>query len=316
MAARLPEIGAVACAIEGVKGTPESLTAALAAIEVEDPEITTTTEHYERDPVGPTFDKPPSVPGPTMCEFSFRVPWAGALAAGTAPMYANILRSCGLSENINGGVSVQYRLVSVVSSQETVTFGFYKDGKLTTVAGAMCNAVLEVNHGDKPMIAFTGRGIFVSETDAPLPTSIPYVEVGPPAALGATLTWKSVSLIGTQVTLDMGNDVQLRPSMGAATGYEHAVIVKRDPTVTLDPEDELVATLDFVTHMRSITSGVAELLVSWGSVAGNTIQLNARKCQLTAAPPGERSGLELRNLTLKPRRATVFGDDHFDLTYL
>ncbi len=95
MAAQITKLGALAVEIEGTKGTAEVPATADAAIEIEDPEVTVSTEHYERDPVHPAFDRPPSVPGPTMCEFSFAVPFAGASAAGTPPMYDKILRACG-----------------------------------------------------------------------------------------------------------------------------------------------------------------------------------------------------------------------------
>ncbi len=312
MAAHITQLGAVAVEIEDTKGTAKVPATADAAIEVEDPDWDVVVEHFERNPIHPAMDRPPSVPGPTMVEFSFAVPWAGAEAAGTAPMYDKVLRACALSETIAAS-TVRYHLVSDESLQETATIDLYRGGaggsKRLRVAGAMLNPSFEVNHSDKPMIRFSGRGIFVHEQDAATPTNIPYVEVAPPAALGATLTWKSVSLIATQVIFDLGNDVQLRPSMGSATGFAHAVVVDRDPSITIDPEDELVATLDFVTHMRSIDSGVAQLLVSWGEVAGNRILMDFRQCQLVGATPADKAGLVMRNLSLKPRRRTTQGND-------
>ena len=313
MAAHITQLGALAVEIEDTKGTAKVPATADAAIEVEDIEIDVQTEHYERNPIHPAFDRPVSVPGPTMCEFSFAVPFAGALSAGGLPMYSKCLRASALAQEQNVGTSVIYRPLSDENVQETATLDFYRGGaggsKRIRVAGAMMSPVFEVNHGDKPMIRFVGRGVFVHEEDAATPSNIPYVEVGPPAALGATLTWKSVNLIATQVVFDMGNDIQLRPSMGSAEGYLHAVVVEREPTITVDPEDELVATLDFISHMRSSSTGVAQLYVDWGSVAGNRIAMDFRQCQLLSASPADRSGLRIRNLSLRPRRATEQGNN-------
>lgn len=307
MAAQLPEISAIAVAIESTKGTANAPITPDAGIEVENLSYEVAVEHGERNPQGAAFDRPVSVPMQRMVDFSFRCPIAGHTAAGLAPMYAKILRGCGLAEALVASTSATYSPISRLASQETCTVDLFTDGKRIRVLGAMFNAIFNVPFGEIAHIEFTGRGVFDDETDNDLPASIPYVEVAPPAAIGATLTWKSYSVIGTGFTLDLGNDVQLRPSMAAATGYLHAFIANREPSATLEVEDELIASLDILAQMES--SGVAELLCQWGSVAGNIHRLLASAAQLVGAPYGERNGLKTRNLAFRPRRNTIAGDN-------
>lgn len=313
MAAQLPEIAAVGVAIETSKGSANAPTTAQTNLEVEDLSYEVQVLRGERDPLGASFDTPVDVPGPKMVEFSFRCPLAGRLAAGLAPAYGNMLRLCGLSETISPSTSVTYALISRVSSQETGTIDLFVDGKRIRVLGAMANAVFNLVHGGVSNVEFSGRGIFDDETDNDLPANIPYHEIAPPSAVGVTLTYKSNSMIATQLALDLGNDIQLRPDMTASSGYKHAVCVKRKPQVTLDPEDELVATIDFLAQLEA--NNVAELLAQWGSAAGNTLRLLMPQAQLVGAPYGERNGLKTRNLTFAPRRATVGGDDALTLRY-
>lgn len=307
------EIGQVAARVETTKGTALAPTAVHAGIEVWDPQVTPVVGVAERPTAHATLGMPRGVPNVRHYEATFRCPLKGRASAGLAPEATALLRACGLSETIVASTSVTYQGVSLLSSQETITLDVYKDGKRWRLAGAVGNLVAEVRRDGIPYIDFSFLGKYAAPSDTALLASPPYVATSPPQPVGATLTLMSQTMIATGWQFNLGNEIKLRQDITDATGWGHGYIANRDPVISIDPEDELVATFDFLQRLTDGTLG--EFVGSIGSAAGNIIRLRAPAVQITDAPYADREGLLTRNLTLKCRENVVDADDAFTLRY-
>lgn len=315
MAVFLIERGQIAAKIETTKGTvPAPAPAAIdAGIEIYDLSFNPTVEVHERETIHATFGKPAAVIGARFAEITFRSPVQGHTGPGLVPAVGPLLRACGFSETVAPATSVAYALITQESAQETITIDMYRDGKRYRITGAMGNVTMEARLGDVPFFEFTFVGIYTAPEDQAMLTNPPYIAVAPPQPVNATLTFFSETMCATGWTLDVGNDVQLREAVTEATGRKHAVIVNREPTISIDPEDELVATIEF---LNKLTQGaVGELVATIGSVAGNTLTMSVPHAQITEAPFGDRNGLVTRDLTIMPRENVFDSDDAFTLTW-
>ena len=307
------EIGQVAARVETTKGTALAPTAVHGGIEVWDPQVTPVVGVAARPPAPAPFGTPAGIPNVRHYEATFRCPLKGRASAGIAPDIMTLLRGCGLSETIVASTSTTYQGVSVLSSQETITLDVYRDGKRWRLTGAVGNLVAEVRRDAVPYVDFSFLGKYVAPTDTAILVSPPYVATSPPQPVGATLTLLSQTLIATGWTFNLGNELKLRQDITDATGWGHGYIANRDSVISIDPEDELVATFDFLQRLTNGTLG--EFVGQIGTVAGNIIRLRAPAVQVTDAPYAEREGLLTRNVSLRCRENVVDSNDQFTLRY-
>jgi hypothetical protein len=308
MAAILMERAQAAARVETTKGTANAPIAADGGIEIWDLGVTPTVGVYERETLGATFDKPSGVPGERFYEATFRVPIKGRASAGLVPEMGILLRAAGLAQALPGA-TVDYAPIQAEASQETITLDLYRDGKRWRLTGTMANVTLEVRKNIVPYFEFTFIGIYAAPSDTALLTSPPYILTAPPQPLTATFTLMSQTMIATGFSFNLGNEVRLRHDITQATGFRNCVIVNRDPTISLDPEDELVATFDFLNRLT--TGAVGEFVFQYGTAAGNTFRFRAPAAQIIEAPYADRDGLLTRSLTLRPRKLVAAGDDSF-----
>ena len=313
MAVFLVERGVLAAKIETVKGTANAPVAVDGGLEISDVSLNTDITVVERDPIAASFDDPKAIRGNRISRVTFKSPIVGGTTAGSRPPHWALLRACGMTEAISAGVSVTYTPTTASSTQETVTIDLYLDGILHRIVGAMGTFRKTVAENDTPMFEFEFHGVYVAPSDTALLSGVAYQAVSPPAPLGATLTFRSQTLVSTGWTFDLANSVVVRQDITQAGGVIHAVITNRKPVITTDPEVELVATFDFWSNVVNANSG--EFNGTIGSAAGNTVRLLAPNAEITTAEPGDREGLRILNLTLKPRRLVSAGEDHASLRY-
>lgn len=92
----------------------------------------------------------------SMMALSITCEMKGSGAAGTAPEIGPLLRACGCSETISGGVSVTYKPVS--TGHESVTLYLYQDGTRLKLTGCRGSAEFSLAAGGKPMVTFNLTG--------------------------------------------------------------------------------------------------------------------------------------------------------------
>lgn len=81
----------------------------------------------------------------------------GAGAAGTAPVYGTLLRSCMLAETISAGVCVEY--TPVTAGEESATIDYYDSGVLKKLLGFRGDWELNMTGGQKPEFKINGLGL-------------------------------------------------------------------------------------------------------------------------------------------------------------
>lgn len=309
----LVERGQVAAKIEGTgssRGTLAAPVAADAGLYVYDIGVTHNIEVAERETQEASLDKPAGIPNNRSTEVTFRSEFVGHEGgAGVEPNISVLLRGCGLAVTV--GATVSWAPRSDDADQESITLDVFRDGIRHRLTGAMGNAVLVLAQGEVPVFEFTFMGVYNEPVDASLLTNPPYPSVSPNQPLNATLTLMSQTMCATGFRYDLGNAVEMRQAITEATGFKHAIIVNRDPTITLDPEEELVATFNFKSKLTAGTIG--EFVFSFGSVAGNTWTLTCPAAQIVEGSYGDRNSQVTHDLTLRPRKLANAGDDHMSL---
>ena len=176
-------------------------------------------------------------------EVTFKYELVGSGAAATAPRTGILLQACGFAETVNSPTDVTYAPSS--TSLKSITLYVYKDGMRHIVTGCVGTFTLTCTAGNQAMLEFTFTGKYADKTDTAFPTPTYETTVdNPPLCVSAGLTYNSTSFVVNEVGVDMANTVSKRPSINEAFAIAGFQITDRKPSVTFDPEAELVATYD------------------------------------------------------------------------
>lgn len=100
---------------------------------------------------------------------SFEVPLAASGAAGTAPKWGPLMLSCGWAEAIVADTSVTYALAANPQAATSQTIAWNDGRRLHQVLGFRGRVGLRVTAGKRPMLTFSGRGLYVPVTTRALP---------------------------------------------------------------------------------------------------------------------------------------------------
>lgn len=286
----------MALKIESVKGTAEALVAADAKIRAFDPDIVPDIEMEQRPASNMSGGQLKALPAGLKCTVSFSVEVKGSGSGTTLPLWASTaLRASGFALAGSGFDAGLMAMKRSIADQATVTVGLWVDGLLKVASGVMFNVVFESDGpGKRVMAKFEGKGIWNAPTDASPPTGITYESAAPLQMKGATVTLATVASSLSKFTLDMGNDVQIRPGADTASGYSYAYIADMMPKLTIDPEIQTVASDDVYGDWLAGTEQA--LVIELGSATGNNIQFDAPAVQYINPRPGNREGLAIHDL--------------------
>ncbi|MBU2487940.1 MAG: hypothetical protein KKA60_00970 [Proteobacteria bacterium] len=297
----------IAAKVEASEGTAESLSASeaiLAGAWEFEPEIAMTARPAASASLSPF----PRVAGGRRAKVSFAVEVKGSGAAGTAPEVSALLRGCGFSETVEAGVSVAYAPAS--SSIPSLTIGAYCDGKRYLLAGARGTVKIDMKAGEPAQYAFEFTGTSIVDADVAL-LSPTYDSTVPPAFMSASLALDSQAAVVETVGIDLANSLYLRPSANAAQGFVSAVITGREPKLTLNPEDVLVADHDWWAQWES--GAFVAFTATLGSDAGNICTITAPAVQISTMKPADREGILIQEMECL--LAGDNGDDELVLTF-
>lgn len=222
----------------------------------------------------------------------YEVEIAGAGAAGTAPKYGVLLRGCGMAEVITPGVRVVYTPVS--SGFESLTQYFYQDGVLHRFFGSRGDVEMTLNAKSIPVFKFKFMGLFQPVIDAALPTPT-FGQVKPVAVnkVNTTFSIHAVSTPMTQLSLGLKNDVKYRNLVG----YEGVDLIDRAPDGSSEFEATLMATKNWFNVARDQTLDALQIV--HGTAAGNIVEIDAAKVQITEPTYAENDGITMLSCGLK-----------------
>ena len=267
-----------------------------------------TTEYIERNPVKGTYGSLPGLIGRNIGTLSFQCELKGSGAAGTAPEYGVLLRSCGMGETIVPATSVTYAPVS--TGFESCTIYAYMDGKLRKYTGCRGTYTIDMSVGQRAMITFNMTGTY-EESDAALVS--PTLDATTPVKLtSAAFSFESYSAVVSSVSIDAGMEVITPDNINSSSGYGEVSIVNRAMTGSCDPEQTLVATRDWQTKFLAGTESALAILACNGS-AGNICNITAPICVATDLQDGDRDGIMTYDLPFSMNENT--GDDEISIAF-
>jgi hypothetical protein len=300
----------LAAKIETTVGTPITLAAADAAMNIYNPVIQCTTEMEQREGQG-GFNYLPGIPEgmQATCTIKHALTYNGTDIPNWA---AVLLPACGWVDTA-GVFSPVTQGPGGAGGVKTLTIGQYKDGKLQLISGAMGTWKIVAPTGKQAMIEFTFTGKYsTNETDEALiaPT---YPAVLPLRVAAGALTFNSVNLCTSNVEFDAGNTVVMRECVNATdrSGYVSAVVTNRAPVITADPESVLVATQN--RDSLWLTSSPQAFSMRIGTV-GSSVTIAAPKAQLENKQQAERNGMSTDDLTWLCSRGSA-ADTELTITF-
>jgi hypothetical protein len=213
-------------------------------------------------------------------EFEFEVELAGSGTAGTAPKWAPLVMACGFSETLVAITTATYAPIS--TGDTTVTMYGYLDGLLFKMTNCKGTVSFELNAKQIPVMKFKFLGEYSTATDATFPTGMVFTGFTKPLTVGKvntpTFTFHGLAAVVQSLSFDVANALVWRDLIGFQGPYS----ADRKPTGSLTMELAAVAAANFGEIARLGTEGALQVI--HGTVAGNIIQVDMPKTQLTSAP--------------------------------
>jgi len=313
----------LAAKIEATPGTAEDLSASEAAFNVFDATIQPNIDFTER--LGQSAFSP--LPGALgarggTCTFAIELHGSGTPndteGDEACPAWAEtFLPACGFTRVDGAAV---YKPDSTgpsggadSSAVRTLTIGLYEDGVKKALKGCMGNAVFTFASGQIVRIEFTFQGLWTDPADVAL-LAPDYPAVTPLRFADANLTIGSWAPKLAELTIDLGNDVQLREDANTTEGYSTAIITGRRITGSLNPEASLVAEEDVYGDWLSYAEQALAFTLGAGN-DGNTVAFAAPKLQFTNVQEGDRNGIQIDEISFQLNRSADAGDDELTITF-
>lgn len=262
---------------------------------------------YDRKPVRTSLAPLKPLYAGALVSLKFEVEIKGASAAGTPPELGPLLTACGMSETVVGGTSVTYKPSSVVSTHKSVTFYIFQDGVRVIITGARGKVSASHLLGEAGRLKFEFLGHFVSRTAVALATPT-YSSIVPVPLIAIPFLIDSYAAIITKMDWDMGNMLAKPGSIAAADGFAEIRIVDRQLTGSIDPEQVLPATYDFITKWNTGASFALDSGLV-GAAAGNKWKATMPAVTNTDVGNGDREGLLTHDLKFRALETAALDDE-------
>jgi hypothetical protein len=235
-----------------------------------------------------------SLHGGSLIGLTFDVEIKGSGSAGTAPEYGPLLKACGFEETIVASTSVTYTPSSDPADHKSVTCYVYEDGTLYQITGCRGQFTVDLTVGAAGKLSFKLIGHLAGKSDTSLASPTLQSNV-PPVVLGASFAVDSYSAIISKLTIDPGITVVTPDNLAAADGYGEIRITGMAPTFTIDPEQTVFATYDWLAKWQANGSG-SMTTGTIGSTAGNRYTITAPAAVYTELSNGDRNGILTREV--------------------
>lgn len=309
----LKDLQVILCKTEVTYNTDPVPVAGTNAVLVENPQWSfDSARMYDRKPVRTSLAPLKPLYAGALVSLKFDVEIKGASGAGVAPELGPLLTACGISETIVGGTSVTYKPSSAVATHKSVTFYIHQDGVRVIITGARGKPAFIHNLGESGKITLEFIGHFVSRTAVALPSPT-YTAIVPVPLIAIPFLIDSYAAVITKMAWDMGNMIAKPGSIAAADGFAEIRITDRMVSGSIDPEQVLPATYDFVTKWNSGASVVLDSGLC-GAVAGNKWKVTMPAVTSTDVGNGDREGLLTNDLKFRALETAAL-DDEFSLVF-
>lgn len=239
---------------------------------------------------------------------SFKVEVAGSGAAGTAPLYGDLLLACALAETVVASTSVSYDPVS--GNFDSATIYFHHDGQRHILKGARGSVALELNPGEIPHFVFTFMGLFTDPTSTADPAAnftgyVPALAVN--NANSPSFSLHGVSSVMTALQLDLSNVVEYRNVVGG----DSVEVYDRAPSGNVVIETPPISVKNWFTAAKNSVTG--PLSFGHGTTAGNICTVSAPNTQVISPKyQGDKDSRLGMGLSLVPGSS---GDDDLKILF-
>lgn len=298
----------LAAEIEATAYTAESLVAADSNFNVFNVSVTPSIDFRQR-PAADSFTQRLGTTGARMGSVTFSVDITGDGLGGVPTWASEFLPACGW---VNSLGTFSPASEAPGSNVKTLTIGIYEDGRRKILRGCMGTFKVMLESGRDGVIEFTFTGAWGAVTDTAIltptyPTQIPL------RWANGTLTLNSVNLCAQRLEIDAGNTVIMREDPGNAdsSGYKGALVTGRTVKGTIDPEAELVATIDPYGDWLANTERALVAALTDGT---DTCTFNVPKAQNTGIAEGDRNSLRTDNITFQGNYNSA-GNDEFTIVF-
>lgn len=297
----------LAVAIEATSGTAESLDATDAALNVFDATVTPNVEFIQRPSQG-SFGQQKGVIGKRQATITFKTELYGDGAGGVGAWADVLLPCCGF---VKATATFSPSGEPPGSNTKTATIGHYVDGRLEIIYGAVGTFKIVSPTAGRVMLEWTFMGVYSGVTDVALlsptyPTGLPLM------AKNATATWGGSSLCFSNINIDAGNVMFVRPCQSATLGLVAGIITDRNVTGDFDPEAQLVATKDLYGDWLASTT--AALILAYQD-ATDKITITAPVAQIVNCSKADRDGLVVDNVQFQCNRSSAAGFDELTILF-
>jgi len=242
---------------------------------------------------------------------SFSTELSGSGAAGTAPGYGPLLKSCGLSETVVSSTSVTYAPVSASFSSCTI-YCFY-DLTRHKITGARGTVTFNLVAGQIASADFQFTGIYNApdSTDMSgtwtLANQAAGLEVNDTNITTATFHGVASQRIES-FDLALNNEVVYKETVSS----KQSLIVNRAPGGTAVIEALDTATTDYFAKAVAVATGATDIIL--GASAGNIVRLKADQTDITGVSYGDTNGVRSLNVPYLALPTTA-GNNDISLIY-
>ncbi len=212
---------------------------------------------------------------------TFKVEMRSNGSAALEPGIAILFQAGGLKD------ATGYKPVSAVTDQKTISIDVWKDGKKYGLAGAMGKLKIEGDSGKIGYLTCEFSGIWQTPTDEALPAYSPST-TKPMYLRSGTFTIGGAAKKISKFALDLGAVVVPEPDINAANGILCYIITDYEPTMSFDPEAELVADYDIDGIWLAGTEAAIVCKMSDGT---DDITITCPKVQYKEIPHADREGI-------------------------
>ncbi len=278
--------------IETTPGTAEALGAADAAYHCYDCEMNADITVSDRPNTGSFGTLEAPLEG-HMGTASFKISMYGD--SGSVPAWMDtFFPACGL---VKTG-SVFSPVAAAPGSQvKTLTIGMYEDGIYKQLRGCAGTFSISCPTATMSEISFTFTGIWSFPSDVSIiapayPDALPYRGAGS----GTPFSFGSWQPCISSFSMDLGNNVVMRPCTTDVSGFASAIITDRNITASFDPESALVADYDIYGDWES---GTQRALTYMLEDADGGIKFDINKAQVTTITSSDRDGVQIDEVSVR-----------------
>ena len=219
---------------------------------------------------------------------SLDVELSGSSAAGTAPAYGPLLKSCGLSETVASSTSVTYAPVSASFSSCTI-YCFY-DGTRHKITGCRGTVSFNLVAGQFATASFQFIGNYVAPDGTAMSGTFTVanqaaaLEVNDANVTTATFHGATSQRIES-FELALNNEVGFKETMS----NKEVILSNRAPGGTAVIEEPAIGTTDYFAKAVAVATVNTSLVL--GGSAGNIVTINAAQTDITGVSRGETNGV-------------------------